>query len=283
MTAPWLLLAALLPGFTPYHTSTGATAHWDTATFCYEMSDALPPAVDLDRVEGLLSTAIRTWADLACAPKEVRYQGRTPKTHVDPAEGSGNTVVWITDPADWTHVPGYYALTTVTVQRADGVVLDADLEVNWGRHAFWWADNTCPTDRIDLWNTLTHESGHLMGLDHSDVPGATMGPSAGFGDCYMRDLAEDDVDGYCWLAANFPPTEKVVPCRAEPTDAEAAPEVDEPGPDRVEAEADATVEAEGGGGGGCAEGQGTPRSALTVIGLAIVALALRRAASRTRP
>ncbi len=276
MIALALALTAVLPGFGTYTTKGGATAHWDTATFCYEMSDALPADVDLDRAEGLLSTAVRTWTTLPCAPKSLEYRGRTLKTHVDPDRGSGNTVVWVTDPANWIHSSTYYALTTLQAQPDDGVIVDADLEVNWGGHVFSMQD-PCPTGAVDLWNVLTHEAGHLMGLNHSDVPQATLFHESGSCDTHMRDLDQDDIDGYCWLAATYPPTEAVAPCRAEADGADVEA-VDVPGADGAAPDADESgADAEPGtvvvsGGGGCAAGPGAYAPGWA-MGLLLVALA----------
>ncbi len=286
MTAPWLLFAGLLPGFATYTTSQGATAHWDTATFCYEMSDAVPEGVDVEVVEGLLSSALRTWTDLDCAPKTLTYQGRTPKTHVDPDQGSGNTVVWVADPADWVHSASYYALTTLTARSADGVILDADLEVNGGGHPFSLT-NECPEGSIDLWNTLTHEAGHLMGLDHASLPQATMYGHSSPCDLHMRDLDPDDVDGYCWLAASFPPTEQTAPCASDDAAPEPALDVVAPG-DQAQPEPDAAAEAPAAAEGGCAAGTraqaaGTASYVLLLAGLVALLRAARISGARHQP
>jgi hypothetical protein len=71
------------------------------------------------------------------------------------------------------------AITTVTYQNKpmdpslDGIIIDADIELNAVRNMFYDADltpNPQPTlgrQASDLWNTLTHELGHLQGFDHT--------------------------------------------------------------------------------------------------------------------
>ena len=70
------------------------------------------------------------------------------------------------------------ALTTISYVRDeldasnDGRIIDADIELNAVHAVFYDADaQPAPVDPgrrpTDLWNTLTHELGHLQGLDHT--------------------------------------------------------------------------------------------------------------------
>jgi hypothetical protein len=280
--ATLLLLATLAPAWAPYTTSVGATVHWDTATFCYEVGDNVPEAWPVADVEALVQGSLEAWTTLACAPKVLRYDGRVDERAVDPATGSGTTLVWIDAAANWRWSPTAYAMTTLTARRSDGVILDADLEVNVGGHDFSLTDE-CPVDRVDLRNTLTHEAGHLMGLDHSQEPEATLFGAADPGTTFMRDLSDDDVAGYCWLAATFPPTEQVAPCAPPGPDQAGLEVVEEPDvllADEARAESGEVTEGEGGA-GGCGMGNGGRGGALAV-GFVLLAL-LSRAGSRTRP
>jgi MYXO-CTERM domain-containing protein len=132
------------------------------------------------------------------------------------------------------------ALTTVSANPHTGEIKDVDMEVNAFQHA--WADIVVhpelgpaqmPGSTIqDLQNALTHEFGHLIGLDHTcyQTPPATiptdengvpildcfsadeavhettMFPSATPGDTMKRDLAPDDRQGLCdiYNVANDP-------------------------------------------------------------------------------
>lgn len=55
------------------------------------------------------------------------------------------------------------AITTVFFNEADGQILDADVEFNEVDFNFTTTDEE---GKYDLENTLTHELGHLLGLDH---------------------------------------------------------------------------------------------------------------------
>jgi len=77
-----------------------------------------------------------------------------------------NVIVWIEK--DWSHDPQAAALTTVYfIEKEgaanDGQILDADIELNGERFRY---ATTGAADKTDVENTVTHELGHLMGLDH---------------------------------------------------------------------------------------------------------------------
>lgn len=68
------------------------------------------------------------------------------------------------------------AITTVSyINKAgdanDGQIVDADIELNAVNNVFYDADKgkapVDPRNPADLWNTLTHEMGHMQGLDHT--------------------------------------------------------------------------------------------------------------------
>jgi hypothetical protein len=118
------------------------------------------------------------------------------------------------------------ALTSVSASTTSGIIRDADIEVN--AHHFSWTDLVMHPDLRgagqsfhDLQNAVTHEMGHVIGLDHTcflqppapldqngnpipdcasaspDVLATTMFPSANPGDIDKRTLAPDDVQGVC--------------------------------------------------------------------------------------
>src|SRR3569623_75288 len=163
--------------------------------------DALPPAADHDDVNTI---ALRdgVWTDICTKMKD------------------GTTVC---------HQPGELALPTVW-SRACGEIVEAAVEVNADTStasAFMWADLDVTTTNggyHDLQNALTHEMGHVIGLDHTCelAPGAaagevdnlgtpvpncndatpaemeaTMFPSSEAGDVSKRTLSDDDRGGLC--------------------------------------------------------------------------------------
>jgi hypothetical protein len=120
--------------------------------------------------------------------------------------------------------PNQLALTSAWVTKS-GKILDADIEINVFNYPVWEVSGDMSRlvsdAAFDLQNTLSHELGHVLGLDHScwdpvtgprpidgDVPRpacaddptlaeATMAPTAFVGDVGKRVLHDDDRKGIC--------------------------------------------------------------------------------------
>lgn len=82
---------------------------------------------------------------------------------------------------------------TFITSNAEGRILDADIVLSRA------VDFTTRLDAFagsyDAESVLTHEIGHLMGLDHSGLVRATMAPFTDRGDVHQRSLALDDSIG----------------------------------------------------------------------------------------
>lgn len=96
----------------------------------------------------------------------------------------------------WQHQADAIAITTTTYDPRSGQILDADIELNVPSFIFSTV-NAPPCVRPnystsciawDLQNTVTHEIGHMLGLDHTGNPGSTMNPTAPPGEITKRTL-----------------------------------------------------------------------------------------------
>ncbi len=106
-------------------------------------------------------------------------------------ENNANIVVWRDAwPSDFSQTA--YAITSVNYNPESAEILDADIELNGEFHQFTISDSD-PV--VDVQNTIAHESGHFLGLDHSPDRLATMYGSAPIGQVSKRDLAEGDIEG----------------------------------------------------------------------------------------
>ena len=88
------------------------------------------------------------------------------------------------------------ALTVLTYDRTAGEIRDADVLLDdWG-HDFCVAPD-CTFGEYDLQSTLTHEFGHVLGLDHTTDLEATMYVGADPKESKKQTLNDDDVSGIC--------------------------------------------------------------------------------------
>jgi hypothetical protein len=128
------------------------------------------------------------------------FEGQVPRIGYDQEHPELNTnlITWFSSPGSWSNGPGVLALTRLTYHPCTGEIFDADITMN----AVDFAHGTTiqPIDGImDVQNTVTHEMGHFLGLDHSSSPDATMFPTAPNAEINKRSLEADDVDGLCCL------------------------------------------------------------------------------------
>lgn len=260
------LFGLLALSWVPYQTETGIPLHWPAwASPPVRVAPAPPDGLAEGAVLGLVASALDAWLEAPCP---------TDATHVDvrpdigaptlggaaliPDDGT-ISVVWFDDAAAWNARFGQLELarTILMNKRSTGEIVDADVAVNFGGFAFT-TSATCLADHYDLASTLTHEVGHVMGLDHSAVPTATMTPRTDPGVCDLRDLDDDDVAGLCATYV------MEIPPQPEPGPEPAAEPVAEAG--------DVTPGTHGGEDGCAAGGLGS------VLGA--IAIALHRRAAR---
>jgi hypothetical protein len=210
---------------------TGVYIHWnrsciDITAYPNGLSEMTPA-----QVEQAATGAAAAWSksELACTYLDIRVTASFDATRASAADPYNVLIFrnpWC-DPAKPDQCqPEALAVTSVFAGRTTGIIHDADIEVN--TENFAWGDlATQPgAGKQDLQNALTHEMGHLIGLDHdcytpssdkfrqTDNTGApapfcvsadatvqesTMFTKAEFGDLSKRTLAADDVNGVCGI------------------------------------------------------------------------------------
>lgn len=195
------------PGVGPSH-------FWPLRTVELSVFDRPGQEVDTAGLRGAVDHAVQQWNAVGCSDFVMTRGGDAQEARAvyDWAEGAfnENVVVFRQKAAgdavdDWLHPVTALAITTATFVRSSGKVVDTDIEINDDAFVFSDCDpGPGCTVRHDLKNTLTHEVGHVVGLDHpgSGQPGATtatMFASAPEGDLEKRDLDGDDEDGICFL------------------------------------------------------------------------------------
>jgi hypothetical protein len=210
--APLLVLSASssAAGFVRSRTTKGCNpVHWDQ-TCIHVTANPVGAGLSSTDVDRLAARAIESWGDATqgTAFLELVYAGTSDRdTAMDrrhvitfrseswcrPAEEPGGEEI--------CYDPAAVAITTLSYvsdsgdPSADGRILDADIELNAVANRFVDLDaaDTASADGrkvVDLWNTLTHELGHLQGLEHT----CRLGPADGIPQCTRDDRGAPLVD-----------------------------------------------------------------------------------------
>lgn len=168
-----------------------------------------------DEVVARVMDSFDAWNLAEVSGLTLRVVGTTDETRVGFARGceagaNANVVTFVAQ--DWPHGAQVVALTSVTYNFRTGDVLDADIEMNLDDYAWGNLESIQLINRVmDLQNTLTHEVGHFVGLDHTreqtftgssqdDWTQATMFARTEQGEIAKRTLHPDDIAG---LAAAY--------------------------------------------------------------------------------
>jgi MYXO-CTERM domain-containing protein len=274
--------------------------HWARACVGITAHTANPPAnLTPDLVLSAAQAAAAAWSypDVTCTNWTLQVTAQDDADAVV-ANDQKNNLVFRT--SSWGYDPSALAITTVFAQQSDGLIIDADVELNAAGGRFRWGDLVANIGTEggaeDLQNTLTHEFGHLLGLDHNcylsgtpvrtadnagnpvpqcdraseEVQQATMFAAVTRGDTLRRTLAPDDRAGVCAIYPASP-----VPDAGPPAISPACTNASVGGGDN------------GGGGGGkstgCSFGTGGAEGAgLAVVTLAGLAFSARRRRRRPR-
>lgn len=190
-----------------------------------------------DRLKNLVEQAFQSWNDPDCAGFAMVNGGLTSNDRArykqnQGIEGNMNLVVWRDDSWPYQRSRAAFALTSVTYDSNEAVITDADIEINSANYDFAHLQKSqvgSDNAKVDLLNTLTHEVGHFVGLDHPNNPDATMYGKAPPGEIQKRNLSQDDVRGLCTI---YPTRDQNVSCRFDedfvPSDDAQDPDADAP-------------------------------------------------------
>ena len=229
-------MASPASAYVRYKTTGGKGFFWAKATLPITEypNDFVQPTMTSDQLIAAATGAAAAWSSQVnpCTYLDLVVSVSADPTPV-PANDGRNTLIFHS--ANWCqlasngtceidYAPAALAVTTDTANRDSGQIYDSDIEIN--ALDYTWADvdpDGGPNPNMDLQNALTHEMGHLIGLDHTcydpstgapqpydnagqpvpvcpaspEVQATTMYPSADPGDTQKRTLAPDDQAGVC--------------------------------------------------------------------------------------
>ncbi len=217
---PIVLLAWMQTGYTFYNTnpddpSKGLPLRWYVNEIPVNIDEALSREVPAEDTLVAIRESMAAWNDVdtwsqghCTHPRLVEeglVSGMPPIRKVGNGEVGCNLVVFESGDA-WLEgkseidLQNVIALTTLFYDPRTGEARSYALEMNEGKYEF--AVLALPGgDAIDLANTLTHEFGHVLALDHTQRTNreSTMYYSAPAGEVRKRSLETDDMEGLCAL------------------------------------------------------------------------------------
>jgi hypothetical protein len=168
---------------------------------------------EADCAAGKPHVLVKRQADAVCAVPQYNFDFTADK-------GNANVVMFRDD--DWPY-PAFesgLALTTVTYDAETGEIYDADIEIN----TFGTEFSTSDTDvTYDLLATIQHETGHFLGIAHSQERDATMQAIPSYGTTARRALTADDVAAVCDA---YPPEEPALKASCSPMPHDFSPYCD---------------------------------------------------------
>jgi hypothetical protein len=195
----------------------GIPIAWPTRCISYSVQADVPSSIGFDAANQAIDSAFRTWQTTAClgtgTPPTISASnafGPATCNHVEynRTQGNANVIMFRDETWDYAGASNALALTTVTFNVKTGDIYDADMEINTPL-----LGTSLPGmggGSYDLQAVVTHETGHFLGLAHSNEAGATMLSTYG---PRMRNLADDDIAGIC---AIYPPERPAGVCDPTP-------------------------------------------------------------------
>lgn len=184
-------------------TKTGARVRWSDATVTMRIDPKLDQAMGKDQVRAALSMATDAWRGLPGVPR-ITLSDEPAPGYQFAARTNG---IYLMNP--WPF-PKEQLAVTVSTYASNGRMIGADILVNGETEYALLSDGPDHTGmhQHDLGAVLTHEMGHVLGLDESpDDENATMWPYIRAGEVHQRTLSEDDEDGVTQAYAGGAPAD----------------------------------------------------------------------------
>ncbi|MFW5876792.1 MAG: matrixin family metalloprotease [Myxococcota bacterium] len=174
-------------------TERGALVRWNAQRVPLRIDPSAAAVLDGGELRRALTHAAEAWRGLPGVPDLEVEAGAPPPAGHEPRSGPTNGV-YVPDP--WPFDPTRLAVTLATYDAHTGEMLDADILLN-PEQPFALLDerDDARADHYDLAAVLTHELGHVLGLEESDVERSTMWPRVRRSAVDQRTLEVDDEHG----------------------------------------------------------------------------------------
>ncbi|MBK8012621.1 MAG: matrixin family metalloprotease [Deltaproteobacteria bacterium] len=184
----------------------GASLSWASRTVTMDVSPTLLLALERESPSTVLAeteASLSEWSQVDCSDLVFRYGETVDESRAHYSASGHNHNVITALMTSWPYDRYAIAITTNAFVVRTGEILDSDIELNAVSFHFVRAASGCNlgNEEVDFQNTLTHELGHVLGLDHPPATAAyqsaTMFANAPLCETQKQTLAEDDVDGIC--------------------------------------------------------------------------------------
>jgi hypothetical protein len=188
----WTLLEATTAhAYLLKSTKTGHRVRWPSSVITMHVDPKLQEQFGKDVVDSSISMATDAWRGLPNVP-DVAISAQPARGYQSEERTNG---IYLMNP--WPFAKEQLAVT-VSTYDLDGRMIGADILIN-GQSSYALlpdGDDQPGMPQHDLAAVMTHEMGHVLGLDESpDDKSATMWPYIRGGDVHQRTLTEDDEQG----------------------------------------------------------------------------------------
>lgn len=170
----------------------GYELQWASMPIEYRVNTANSQGLTSDEVTAAITSSAKEWE--TAEDSEVTFNDAGATTEAATDYGDAN-LIYFEDA--WEFDASLLALTANWSNASTGEILGFDIRINAEDHQ--WT-TTGEDGKSDLQNMLTHEIGHVLGLDHTDVDTeAAMYGTAVTGEVVKRDIKWDDQAGAAYL------------------------------------------------------------------------------------
>ena len=178
----------------------GKVLFWNGNNITFQIHNNVPSGLNASEVYDAIRQSFAVWTQEACTCLRFQDNGMTssPVLGYDQQNPKANQNVVIFKFEGWAHSPQAVAITSNIFNEDTGEIVAYDMEIN-AQH-FTFSIDAQPRNgknTMDIRNVVTHEVGHVIGLDHSRVRDSTMFTSGLPGETKKRDLHSDDISGLC--------------------------------------------------------------------------------------
>jgi hypothetical protein len=170
----------------------------------WRMNPTVSPNVTGDREQAdVFRNSFQQWADVTTSDVTLQ-QGTVTDPSVKPGLDLINLITTNVTTSDFNStalgLTGVFSFTSTGTDATTGTVIEfagqvIDADIMFSPDVSFSLSTTTPSDRFDLESVATHEVGHLLGLDHSNILSSAVFPTILAGVSFPRTIGLDDMIG----------------------------------------------------------------------------------------